>query len=635
MTSEKPGRPPPPQRPPPPMSAGQICVELLPLQPHEVRWYYKEPGRFWIPFNGYDSLMLEERYQRLCRGDPGDNLSKTMLAGVLGDLYDANVLERSGTSVYWKGGDIKLLRAEWFEVGSDKWYPLEEDVAKQIEEAHRSTAWRTKFNKDVGLDARITGSPAMSGGLVARHKITVGKHDVVWFGDNDVRWFKNTDYSTKVMSFVGRKLMGKDESYGGKQLKRGYWDMARTDDRLPSIGHVVFVIHGIGQCMQGADISKSTSELREKCQKVAQKQFKDQWRGGRIEFIPVEWRTWLQLDKGLVDSLTLPNVRAIRGILNSSLLDVMYYLSPTYGPEILDGLAMRINHQYKLFMDRQPDYVRDGGLFSIAAHSLGSVIIYDILSLGKSEVCDVPMEDEGRHKLMMELQEAKARVVELEAALSKRTFKPKKLIFQLEHLFILGSPLGMFLALRDVEEHVYRHHKSAQSLLPASVCKRIHNIHHPSDPVAYRLEPLVNSAYERIHPVRIDRSGAGPSEAAQELACGPRRDSDLVEPVKKGWMSYLPSIAKGSIAASEAVANASTGSTSSDKKMLKDDSTLPLKDKLYERLDFQLQEGTMSSSYVNSFTAHTSYWTDSDVAMYLLLQLYKYQPSAPPPEYQP
>ena len=47
---------------------------------------------------------------------------------------------------YTVGGDIKLLRAEWFEVGSDKWYPLEEDVAKQIEEAHRSTAWRTKVS---------------------------------------------------------------------------------------------------------------------------------------------------------------------------------------------------------------------------------------------------------------------------------------------------------------------------------------------------------------------------------------------------------------------------------------------------------------------------------------------------------
>jgi len=52
--------------------------------------------------------------------------------------------------------------------------------------------------------------------------------------------------------------------------------------------------------------------------------------------------------------------------------------------QILDGLAMRINHQYKLFMDRQPDYIENGGVFSVAAHSLGSVIIYDILSLHKT-----------------------------------------------------------------------------------------------------------------------------------------------------------------------------------------------------------------------------------------------------------
>ena len=103
MNGEKPNRPPPPQRPSPTMSHGQISVKVLPLQPHEVRWFYKEPGRFWAHFNGYDSLMLEERYQRLSRGDPGKDLNKTMLAGVLGDLYDANILERSGTSVYWKG----------------------------------------------------------------------------------------------------------------------------------------------------------------------------------------------------------------------------------------------------------------------------------------------------------------------------------------------------------------------------------------------------------------------------------------------------------------------------------------------------------------------------------------------------
>ena len=42
------------------------------------------------------------------------------------------------------GGTIKLLRAEWFEVVADKWYPIEEDEARQIEAAHCSTAWRLK-----------------------------------------------------------------------------------------------------------------------------------------------------------------------------------------------------------------------------------------------------------------------------------------------------------------------------------------------------------------------------------------------------------------------------------------------------------------------------------------------------------
>lgn len=78
------------------------------------------------------------------------------------------------------------------------------------------------------------------------------------------------------------------------------------------------------------------------------------------------------------------------------------------------------------------------------------------------------------------------------------------------------------------------------------------------------MEPLVNSAYERVKPVKIDRCAAGPSDTAQELACGPRKDADLVEPVKKGWMSYLPSIAKGSIAVSEAVATASVGTANNN-----------------------------------------------------------------------
>ena len=54
-------------------------------------------------------------------------------------------------------------------------------------------------------------------------------------------------------------------------------------------------IHNLSSCLSTI---YSSCRLREKCHKVARKQFKEQWRGGRVEYIPVEWRTWLQLDKG-------------------------------------------------------------------------------------------------------------------------------------------------------------------------------------------------------------------------------------------------------------------------------------------------------------------------------------------------
>ena len=53
----------------------------------------------------------------------------------------------------------------------------------------------------------------------------------------------------------------------------------------------------------------------------------------------------------------------------------------------------------------------------------------------------------------------------------------------MEHFFAVGSPLGVFLAMRDLSKHVDAGHQSAKGLLPHSVCKRIHNIMHPSDPV--------------------------------------------------------------------------------------------------------------------------------------------------------
>ena len=51
-------------------------------------------------------------------------------------------------------------------------------------------------------------------------------------------------------------------------------------------------------------------------------------------------------------------------------------LSP---PQILNGLKTALQRQYDEFMRRHPHFLSNGGTVSVIAHSLGSVMLYDIL----------------------------------------------------------------------------------------------------------------------------------------------------------------------------------------------------------------------------------------------------------------
>lgn len=43
--------------------------------------------------------------------------------------------------------------------------------------------------------------------------------------------------------------------------------------------------------------------------------------------------------------------------------------------------------------------------------------------------------------------------------------------------------------------------------MPEYLCKRFYNIFHWSDPVAYRMEPLIERGYSKIEPVLIPPHG--------------------------------------------------------------------------------------------------------------------------------
>ena len=62
---------------------------------------------------------------------------------------------------------------------------------------------------------------------------------------------------------------------------------------------------------------------------------------------------------------------------------------------------------------------------------------------------------------------------------------------QVDHFFAVGSPLGLFIMMREQARSLMKGHQSASSFLPSSVCQRIYNLHHPSDPVVSNSRILV------------------------------------------------------------------------------------------------------------------------------------------------
>lgn len=83
------------------------------------------------------------------------------------------------------------------------------------------------------------------------------------------------------------------------------------------------------------------------------------------------------LSADIVDAITPYSVLSIRHLLNTSVMDILYYTSPLYGGEVRAGLQKELNRLYAMFASRHPNWK---GKISILAHSLGCVIVYDIVT---------------------------------------------------------------------------------------------------------------------------------------------------------------------------------------------------------------------------------------------------------------
>uniref|UniRef100_A0A8C4Q8G9 DDHD domain containing 1a n=1 Tax=Eptatretus burgeri TaxID=7764 RepID=A0A8C4Q8G9_EPTBU len=472
---------------------------VAPLRPEEVRWFYRDGGS-WRPFNGSDSLTIEAAHRRRCQ--------------VLG-------LPLSSSTA---GGS----RVEELPAGS----------GSSTEETSPECGARGPVGCDDELDAECE-LVCVRGGL---HEVNVGRKEcypiywhvvhslqlqgshIDWNGISEVYLYSDAATS-KIARTVGLKLGLSKASSSGTRLHRGYKEDASPLDRLPDISHLVFVVHGIGQKMDHRRIIRNTTTLREAVHRMEEKHHKGKQRR-RVEFLPVEWRSKLSLDGDTVDSITLDKVRGLRDMLNSSAMDILYYTSPLYRDEIIKGLQCELNRLYRQFCSRNVHFEESGGCVSLVAHSLGCVIAYDIMTRlnplevyermlqhGASETgADVDSTDEAgapwmsyeKRRILEELCKTRKRMEHLEhqllGASRLMTSRSLTLNFQVENFFCMGSPLAVYLALRGVRPGNNGFHSH---IVPSDVCRRLFNIFHPTDPVAYRLEPLILRHYQNVQPLQI------------------------------------------------------------------------------------------------------------------------------------
>ncbi|RLV98288.1 hypothetical protein DV515_00010929 [Chloebia gouldiae] len=354
--------------------------------------------------------------------------------------------------------------------------------------------------------------------------------------------------------------------------------------------------------------------------------------------------------------------------------------------QLVKGLQQELNRLYSLFCSRNPEFEEKGGKVSIVSHSLGCVITYDImtgwnpvrlyeqlLQKEEEELEECWMSYEER-RLLEELYLTKQRLREIEERLhelkASTISKPPVLKFKVENFFCMGSPLAVFLALRGIRPGSSG---SQDHILPRTICNRLLNIFHPTDPVAYRLEPLILKHYSNISPVQIhwyNTANPLPYEhmkpsflnPSKEPTSAPEPESASAAPspttspvmVRRHYGESITNIGKASILGAASIGKGLGGMLFSrfgrssatpqtmetgkdgpegDEKKATTVGTPPLPHsssgfleptvELEHRIDFELREGLVESRYWSAVTSHTAYWSSLDIALFLLTFMYK------------
>ncbi|XP_028269033.1 phospholipase DDHD2 [Parambassis ranga] len=326
------------------------------VQPH---WFFcrrADDNTSWLPFSKEDSDKLEMSSNTLGDGD------EDVVVAVDGERYDVHVKERMRYAVYWEQAPTEVRRCTWFYKGDKdtRFLPYSEDFSKSLEDAYMIAVtldeWKRKLDFPTG-ETVILHNPK----LIMQYQ-PVGLQD---------EWVSSPSEQTRP-----------------RTVKRGVENISVEipEGEPEQVDHLVFMVHGIGPAcdLRFRSIIQCVNDFRSASLSLLASHYKraqQEGQVGRVEFLPVNWHSALHGDATGVDEdiqrITLPSISRLRHFTNDTLLDLFFYNSPTYCQTIVDTVASEINRLNALFKLRHPEF---DGAVSVVGHSLGSLILFDLLT---------------------------------------------------------------------------------------------------------------------------------------------------------------------------------------------------------------------------------------------------------------
>ncbi|CAB1100509.1 unnamed protein product [Ectocarpus sp. CCAP 1310/34] len=606
----------------------------------------KTPGH-WKTMWASDCARLEEAHQR------GD--AEVL---VYGRKYVVDMKERTVRALYWdeKPAVKPVIRATYFLAQGSGWLPYSEKDAELLEDAY--AAAKVQLRSKAFSEAEIPLSDGEN--KVVMTKVNAGESVDDYFADFDIELEqKPVKAPSMLVSTIYKTAF---QVRRGTPEASGWGGISATDEDIPLEGeppkHLVFVIHGIGESMWSRKSSamaslrasmapmrdmsaeflrdlKKAAKLEEAATAAAAESAAaaekddttvveakagdakgvvtkaeegcegkgegaeskdseeggndgDEESGGYVEFLPVEWFHEVHGNEaaaeGMIQDITFDSIPGFRDFASQAIMDVMYYLTPDVQVAILKVVGEQMNEMWKNFCRFTPDF---SGKVSVIGHSLGSIIAHDILMAQ-------PVKGETQIA-----EDAVAKDIPL-------------LSFYPEVLLACGSPIGMFLALRQSTVNKKR-------LFKFHTTNRFFNLNHLYDPVAYRLEPLLDKRLRDLQPLHVPhRGGDRIHVSVKKFNRGVNAAiGRMTKSTGKGW-----NIIQSSINTTIKSAIGDPGTTD-DEKPIASEEVIDAEDKLDERIDWVIQESTLEGMHpwASAVFAHSSYFTNFDMVMFLVNRL--------------